>query len=342
MSQLLNQAKEAIEQKNQPQARQLLQQAIQQTPQDYRPYLWLASIAPTPQESLLLIQQAETLQPNNPTIQRARAWAEKKLPDSPPIPPTVKKRAIWPIATIFGLIIMVLMGGLWWLSLQGTVTAVSITPSPTDNNVVAQIQPETVQEPATATPSPLPPTQHPPTATPQQLVSKKVIAQNNVRATWTPTPLPSPTPSPTPSPIPTFISASNTRPNTRPWGVGPLERWVDVDLTRQLLSAYEGDTLIYQTYISSGTWEHPTVTGQFRVWLRYESQTMNGRLLGYDYYLEDVPYVMYFYEDYALHGAYWHNNFGNPMSHGCVNLHPTDAEWLFYFTSMGTLVNVHY
>jgi lipoprotein-anchoring transpeptidase ErfK/SrfK len=76
--------------------------------------------------------------------------------------------------------------------------------------------------------------------------------------------------------------------------------------------------------------------------LRYESQTMDGRLLGYDYYLENVPYVMYFYQDYALHGTYWHNNFGTPMSHGCVNLPTADAGWLFNWTSIGTLVNVHY
>lgn len=87
---------------------------------------------------------------------------------------------------------------------------------------------------------------------------------------------------------------------------------------------------------------HATVTGQFHVWLRFESQTMDGRLLGYDYYLEDVPYVMYFYNDYALHGTFWHNNFGTPMSHGCVNLATPDAQWLYNWSSLGTMVNVHY
>ena len=78
--------------------------------------------------------------------------------------------------------------------------------------------------------------------------------------------------------------------------VGPSERWVDVDLSEQTLYAFEGDALIFQTLISSGLRDHPTVTGQFRIWLRFESQTMDGRRLGYDYYLEDVPYVMYFFE----------------------------------------------
>ena len=120
------------------------------------------------------------------------------------------------------------------------------------------------------------------------------------------------------------------------------ETWVDVNLTTQTLVAYRGTEPVFTTFISSGTWSHPTVTGQFRIYLRYEAQDMNGYLLGYDYYLPNVPYVMYFYEDYALHGTYWHNNFGTPMSHGCVNLATGDAQWLYNFTSIGTLVSVHY
>jgi LysM repeat protein len=120
------------------------------------------------------------------------------------------------------------------------------------------------------------------------------------------------------------------------------ERWIDVDLSNQRLIAYEGVQPVYSTIISSGTWDHPTVTGQFEVYLRYESQTMNGYRLGYDYYLPNVPYVMYFHRDYALHGTYWHNNFGTPMSHGCVNLMTAAAQWLFYWSSYGTPVNVHY
>jgi lipoprotein-anchoring transpeptidase ErfK/SrfK len=68
---------------------------------------------------------------------------------------------------------------------------------------------------------------------------------------------------------------------------------------------------------------------------------MDGSRLGYDYYLENVPFVQYFYEDYALHGTYWHSNFGTPMSHGCVNLSNTDSEWLYNFADYGTVVNVH-
>ena len=113
-------------------------------------------------------------------------------------------------------------------------------------------------------------------------------------------------------------------------------------MSTQTLTAYEGNQAVHSSLISSGTWAYPTVTGQFRVWLRYQSQDMNGYRLGYNYYLPNVPYVMYFYKDYAIHGTYWHNNFGTPMSHGCVNMTIANAQWLYNWSDYGTLVNVHY
>ncbi len=156
----------------------------------------------------------------------------------------------------------------------------------------------------------------------------------------TPTLQPTPTTPPTATPAPTVIINPGVDDPLQYVTVGENERWIDVDLSTQTLTAYEGAVPVFQTLISSGMANHPTVTGQFHVWLRYEAQTMDGRLLGYDYYLENVPYVMYFYRDYALHGTYWHNNFGTPMSHGCVNLATPDAEWLFNWSTIGTLVNV--
>jgi lipoprotein-anchoring transpeptidase ErfK/SrfK len=191
--------------------------------------------------------------------------------------------------------------------------------------------------PPTATPRP---TRNP--IQPKNPLSAFSGKEGEPRATWTLTPIPTNTPTPTVTPIPTFISASNNLSAGRPFGVGSDERWVDVNLSTQTLTAFEGDTAVFSTLISSGRSPWPTVTGQFRIWLRYESQTMDGTRLGYDYYLTGVPYVMYFYQDYALHGTYWHNNFGQPMSHGCVNMETGDAEWLFNFTTIGTVVNVHY
>ena len=125
-------------------------------------------------------------------------------------------------------------------------------------------------------------------------------------------------------------------------GPDPSERWIDVNLTTQTLTAYEGETPVLNSLISSGMWQFPTVTGEFHTWMKYESQDMSGYHLGYNYDLPDVPHVMYFFKDYAIHGAYWHNNFGTPMSHGCVNVNLVDAEWLYNWAPLGTLVNVHY
>jgi hypothetical protein len=114
-------------------------------------------------------------------------------------------------------------------------------------------------------------------------------------------------------------------------------RWIDVNLGQQLLTAYDGSTPIMHFVISSGTASTPTVTGQFRIWVKLSTTDMNGP----GYSLEDVPFTMYFYQGYGLHGTYWHDNFGTPMSHGCVNLRTPDASWLFDFASEGTLVNIH-
>jgi len=115
-------------------------------------------------------------------------------------------------------------------------------------------------------------------------------------------------------------------------------RWIDVDLTNQAVYAYEGDVMVNSFIVSTGTWLTPTVTGQYNVYVKYRYANMHGP----GYFLPDVPYVMYFYKGYGLHGTYWHNNFGTPMSHGCINLRTDNAGWLFDWASIGTLVNVHY
>jgi lipoprotein-anchoring transpeptidase ErfK/SrfK len=115
-------------------------------------------------------------------------------------------------------------------------------------------------------------------------------------------------------------------------------RWIDVDLTNQMVYAYEGDTVVNSFVVSTGTWMTPTVTGKYKIWIKLKKTSMSGP----GYYLPDVPYVMYFYKGYGLHGTYWHNNFGTPMSHGCVNLSIPDAEWLYNWAFEGTVVNVHY
>jgi len=116
------------------------------------------------------------------------------------------------------------------------------------------------------------------------------------------------------------------------------KRWIEINLTTQTLTAWQGDVPVLITHISSGRAGTPTVTGRFTIGTKYPSQRMVGP--GYD--LPNVPWVMYFYQGYAIHGAYWHNNFGVPMSHGCVNMRPNEAEMLYNWAPVGTEVYVHY
>ncbi len=113
------------------------------------------------------------------------------------------------------------------------------------------------------------------------------------------------------------------------------ERWIEVDLNEQLAVAYEGTNPVKAFVISSGVGSTPTVTGTFRIWAKIAMQDMSGgsRAAGTYYHLKDVPDVQFFHRGYGFHGTYWHNNFGTPMSRGCVNLTKEDAKWLFDWTS---------
>lgn len=201
---------------------------------------------------------------------------------------------------------------------------------------VAQLLPTSTPAPHTPIATASSPSDSASAAEQSGIRAKQGLASADI-ATWTPTPTNTPLPLPTATPTP-WVDLATGHSMFNEW------RWIDVDLSRQYLTAYENGQPVYQVYISSGAAQFPTVTGQFRIYLRYESQTMDGRYMGpeYDYVTENVPYVQYFYQGYALHGAYWHNDFGTPVSHGCVNLTPYDAQWLFNFADIGTLVNVHY
>lgn len=109
------------------------------------------------------------------------------------------------------------------------------------------------------------------------------------------------------------------------------DRWIRIDLSEQLLIAYEGDRPILGFVISSGRPGTPTVMGTYRIRMKVRAQTMSGGspALGTYYNLPNVEWVQYFYADYGIHGTYWHNNFGTPMSHGCINMTNADAKWLF-------------
>jgi hypothetical protein len=119
----------------------------------------------------------------------------------------------------------------------------------------------------------------------------------------------------------------------RPPQVPRNQRWIRVDLERQTLTAYEGEAPVFATLISSGLPDHATPSGIYRLHAKHVTTTMADDLAADGpYSIEDVPWTMYFLGSYALHAAFWHERFGHPRSHGCVNLAPRDARWLFFWT----------
>lgn len=130
----------------------------------------------------------------------------------------------------------------------------------------------------------------------------------------------------------TYVTIIDKTP--RPEGVGEDEYWVEIDLYEQSFTAYVGDRMVYAGLVSSGLNQWPTNEGLFQVWSRHLKTKMSGAEGKIDYYfIEDVPHTMFFDNDIALHGAFWHDRFGYKHSHGCVNMPPRDAEWVFNWSA---------
>ena len=151
---------------------------------------------------------------------------------------------------------------------------------------------------------------------------------------------PAPPPTPVPADPPADPPPADPPPSDSTGGPGSTVRGkqIVVDLSDQTTYAYQDGVMLRSFVVSTGLPATPTVTGDYAVYLKYESQHMSGP----GYSLPGVPWVMYFYRGYGFHGTYWHNNFGNPMSHGCVNMRTSEAAWLFQFAPIGTPVHVQY
>lgn len=126
-------------------------------------------------------------------------------------------------------------------------------------------------------------------------------------------------------------------------------KYIEVDLTNQKVYGYENGNRVKEYTISSGKWGR-TPTGTFRIWTKIRSQKMSGGSKATEdyYYLPNVPYIMFFYNaahpktaGFSLHGTYWHNNFGVPMSHGCINMKTADAAEVFGWAEVGTEIRIY-
>jgi lipoprotein-anchoring transpeptidase ErfK/SrfK len=363
-------ARQALQNGDHRQARSAAFQATRLAPELEDGWLVLAAVA-SPRASLAYLKRALEINPNS---QRARAgmhWALRRARDldsaSPSVSPEApiqvpsphlarhtrrhtRRSSPWAgVSLALALLLLCMASGFmaytWWpvagpaLTQAGDYALALVnnpTPAPTETPLPSQTPLPTAS--STSTPTSTATATSTPTATPLP--------------TDTPTPLPTATDTPLPTFTPTFTQPpptptlaatkkakgkKNPNPGFRPNPVASGERWIDVDLSSQTLFAMEGDRVVNKFVVSTGRWPTVTVTGVFRVYVKYRAADMSGA----DYYLPDVPYVMYFYKDYGLHGTYWHNNFGTPMSHGCVNLRTPDAGWLFEWASVGTVVSVH-
>jgi lipoprotein-anchoring transpeptidase ErfK/SrfK len=114
-------------------------------------------------------------------------------------------------------------------------------------------------------------------------------------------------------------------------------KWIEVRLAQQVLIAWQNNRVVMRYAISSGVRRTPTHRGTFHVYAKYRS----ARFRAYGYDIPNVPWVLFYSADYAIHGAYWHNNFGHPMSHGCVNLSVAAARVVYFWAPIGTTVIIH-
>jgi len=338
---------------NQPEAaRPFFEKVLERDPNHIPALMWLAGLCETSSDSYAYIARALAIDPKNERAHAAIRWnhwreQNDKLraagfePRELAIAHQVEASAApsrtaptW-LGMIAALIVFLGAFASIYLGQPQSVSATSLQ-SATQPAVIVQVLPNVTPPPlATRTlpPSATPAPTNMPAATPAlppTILPTATFLPTNTPEPPTATPEP-PTPQPEVLPTDTPVSVAN------PTGSSG-ERWIDVNLSTQQLVAYEGDTPVYWVTVSTGLPGTPTVTGQYRIYVKYPAQTMSGP----GYYLPDVPYVMYFYEGYGIHGTYWHNNFGHPMSHGCVNTPTPDAQWLYNWADVGTLVNVHY
>ncbi len=337
----IREAYQALQQGDRARARKLAQQTARTSPQLEEPWLLLAAMA-SPDASLEYLNRALEINPQSKRARQGMHWAIQRVRTSPQKPVKHKQIIVekpsaasltrtkpllfTPLVTIAIITFAILLVVLAW---YGTPT-ISKAFTANDPLPVSQVDVVKITRTPTATATFTPTPTFTPTSTPTETPTPTNTPTVTPTSTATFTPQPTDTPPPPAPPAAAFPGL--------PAGVEPGERWVEVNLTNQTASAYEGKNLVRTFVVSTGTWLHPTVTGTYRIYVKYQYADMAGP----GYYLPDVPNVMYFYKGYGLHGTYWHNNFGTPMSHGCVNFTIPDSGWLFNFASVGTVVYVHY
>jgi len=324
---LMGQGRAAARAGQRARARRYFSAVLEHDPANQEAWLERAAVVDDPQEAMAHLARVLALDPKNERARQALRAARRRAGNLPPyaasplppvnvshlpvprplvsVPGSRSRRPLSPGLIVIGALGLVLLLALaLWTDAPRTVVA-ALLPTPT------------------YTPTPTPTHTLTPTPTP----------------TFTPTPTPTPTFTPTPTPTftPTPPPTSTPKPTKVPADQGASGKWIEVDLSQQRLYAHEGQRTVLTAAVSTGIARYPTPTGRFRIYVKYRATRMTGP--GYD--LPNVPWTMYFYRSYGVHGTYWHNNFGHPMSHGCVNMKTSEAKWLYQWAPVGTLVVIH-
>ncbi len=345
----LKKARAALRQGDKKAAYAWAKHAAKLDPEFEDSWLILAAVS-KPEISIKFLRRALRINPNSQRAKKGMAWAESKLSlqrkpaqvtraPLQAIPKKKQKKNRLPFVILAGFLLLCLAGGAF-LALNPSPVKALFGEAPTATaSIISQHWAQgTIAKPS-YTPSPTATFTSTPTFTPTPSFTPTPTYTPTFTPTFTSTPTFTPTITNTPPPTNTFLPTNTAVPlPTNPPPVSGGEHWIEVNLSQQMLYAYAGNTLMNSFLVSTGLPQTPTVTGHFYVYLKYVSTTMTGP----GYYLTNVPYTMYFYKSYGIHGTYWHNNFGYPMSHGCVNMRTSEAEWLYNFSPMGTLVYIHY
>ena len=319
---LLSEAYAALHRGDLPLARQKAHKVVSIDPECVQGWLILAGLS-NPEVSLYYARKAQAISPDNPWVIKALHWAQQRCEDkktSTSLEATRKVRTghrekvfileppiriethlpVWIWTFVILLILTLIFLGLDFVPLKFVSAVERAGP----------ISQETIAKPCLTPTATLMPT---PTPIP------------------TLTPIPTVTPTATPSSTPAVQPTATAVPTSTELPEELEGRWIAVDLSEQRLYAYQDDDVVRSFIVSTGTWDHPTLVGRFAVWIKLRYTDMAGP----GYYLPNVPYTMYFYSGYGIHGTYWHNNFGTPMSHGCVNMVTEEAGWLYNWSFVG-------
>lgn len=369
----VRQAYQALRAGNRIEARQYASLAARLAPALEDPWLILSALSSS-RPSLEYAKKALEANPSSARAQKALQWAqsrvEEELPPPTPISPSAAPvvvepdlstealeeaditpqplettkpnlpapritRRIKPIAWLIPVAVVLILALAAWIGWP--VVNNLLTHNAASRPVAALFKPSltpthTLTATATATPTATATSTQTPTAT--FTATFTPTATHTVTRTATKVP----TSKPTQTRLPATSTPGIAPVGKIPEGIQPDEHWIDVNISKQRAYAYQGSQLVRSFVVSTGISAYPTVTGTYRIYVKYRYAPMSG----VGWYLPNVPYVMYFYKGYGLHGTYWHNNFGTPMSHGCINFTIADAAWVYDFTKVGTVVHLHY